>query len=98
MDVVIWDRDEVVILEVVEGFCVVGVGLVYLELVDVLVEEEVDVVIVLIFGKFGCFDCVLVNVGFNFCVVLFLDMISEMYYGLLNVNLYGVFYILRVVL
>lgn len=94
-DVVIWDRDasrhdaaRAILREA-------GASRVHVETVDVADEIAVAGALSVTVEAMGRLDCVLANAGFTSRAPSFPDMTSEMYHGLLGVNLHGAFYTLR---
>jgi len=68
---------------------------VHAEAVDVADEAAVEAAFASSLKTMGRVDCVFANAGFTTHAPSFPDMTSEMYHGLLNVNLHGAFHILR---
>jgi NAD(P)-dependent dehydrogenase (short-subunit alcohol dehydrogenase family) len=93
-DVVIWDRDESRHAEAGDILTQAGAGRVHIETVDVSDEASVVAAMTSTLNAVGKLDCVLANAGFTTRAPSFIDMPSEMYHQLLNVNLHGAFYTL----
>lgn len=94
-DVIVWgrraDRNEVALDELKA----LGAPRVHAEMVDVADEAAVEAAFASSLKAMGRVDCVFANAGFTTHAPSFPDMTSEMYHGLLNVNLHGAFHILR---
>ncbi|RZI72534.1 MAG: SDR family oxidoreductase [Pseudomonas sp.] len=94
-DVVIWDRDQSGHAEASELLRDAGAGKVHVETVDVSNEGAVVDAFASTVQAMGRVDCVLANAGFTTRASSFMDLSSEMYHQLLDVNLHGAFYTLR---
>lgn len=92
--VVIWGRREDKNQQAVQELEQYG-GKVLADVVDVGSEQAVAAGIEKVVSQLGRLDCAVVNAGFATRTESILDLSSEMYHDLLNVNLHGAFYTLR---
>lgn len=94
-DVVVWgrrgDKNEQA-LKILQGL---GARRAHHEVLDVADETAVIKGFASTVQAMGRVDCVFANAGIQNRATSFPDMTSEMYHGLLNVNLHGAFYTLR---
>jgi NAD(P)-dependent dehydrogenase (short-subunit alcohol dehydrogenase family) len=94
-DVVVWGRRADKNEEALMKLRNLGAGRTHHESVDVAEEAAVIEAFASSVSTMGRVDCVFANAGFSNRAKSFPDMTSEMYHGLLNVNLHGAFYTLR---
>ena len=94
-DVIVWGRRADRNAVAVEELKALGAPRVHAEAVDVADEGAVAAAFASSLTAMGRVDCVFANAGFTTHAPSFPDMTSEMYHGLLNVNLHGAFYVLR---
>jgi NAD(P)-dependent dehydrogenase (short-subunit alcohol dehydrogenase family) len=94
-DVVVWGRRADKNEQALETLKELGARRVHHEAVDVADEAAVVEAFASTLQATGRVDCVFANAGIQNRAVSFPDMTSEMYHGLLNVNLHGAFYTLR---
>jgi len=94
-DVIVWGRRADRNAVAVEELKALGAPRVHAEAVDVADEAAVEAAFASSLKTMGRVDCVFANAGFTTHAPSFPDMTSEMYHGLLNVNLHGAFHILR---
>jgi NAD(P)-dependent dehydrogenase (short-subunit alcohol dehydrogenase family) len=94
-DVVVWGRRTDKNEEALKKLKDLGAGRTHHESVDVADEAAVIEAFASSVRTMGRVDCVFANAGFTNRAPSFPDMTSEMYHGLLNVNLHGAFYTLR---
>ncbi len=94
-DVVVWGRRADKNAEALESLRQSGARRTHHEAVDVADEQAVIRAFASSVKAMGRVDCVFANAGFNSRATSFADMTSEMYHGLLAVNLHGAFYTLR---
>jgi NAD(P)-dependent dehydrogenase (short-subunit alcohol dehydrogenase family) len=96
-DVVVWARRADRNAEALKTLKSLGAPRAHSEDVDVSEEAAVEAAFASTLKAMGRVDCVLANAGFNSRAPSFPDMTSRMYHDLLNVNLHGAFYTMRVV-
>jgi len=94
-DVIVWGRRADRNAVAVEELKALGAPRAHAEAVDVADEAAVEAAFASSLKTMGRVDCVFANAGFTTHAPSFPDMTSEMYHGLLNVNLHGAFHILR---
>lgn len=94
-DVVVWSRRADRNAAAAEELKALGAPRAHAEAVDVADEAAVEAAFAATLAAMGRVDCVFANAGFTSHAKSFPDMSSDMYHGLLNVNLHGAFYVLR---
>jgi NAD(P)-dependent dehydrogenase (short-subunit alcohol dehydrogenase family) len=94
-DVIVWGRRADKNAEALENLRTLGAPRAHAEVVDVADEAAVEAAFASSLKAMGRVDCVFANAGFTSRAKSFPDMSSELYHGLLNVNLHGAFYVLR---
>lgn len=94
-DVVIWDNNQSGHAEAKDRLMEAGANKVHVETVDVSDERAVVDAFASTVQALSRVDCVLANAGFTTRASSFMDLSSEMYHQLLDVNLHGAFYTLR---
>ena len=95
-DVVVWGRRAENNARAVKDLLGLGASRAHAEAVDVSDEAAVEAAFAATLKVMGRVDCVFANAGFSNRAESFPDMSSKMYHDLLNVNLHGAFYTLRV--
>ena len=95
-DVVVWGRRADNNARAVAELRALGAPRAHAEAVDVADEAAVEAAFASTLNALGRVDCVFANAGFSTRAESFPDMSSKLYHDLLNVNLHGAFYTLRV--
>ena len=94
-DVALWDKDQARQAAAIDMLQQAGARRVFAQTVDVADEAQVVAAFAETVAAAGRIDCVLANAGFTSRAPSFVDLTSEAYHDLLNVNLHGAFYTLR---
>jgi NAD(P)-dependent dehydrogenase (short-subunit alcohol dehydrogenase family) len=94
-DVVVWGRRADKNAEAVEALKALGAPRAHAEEVDVSDEAAVDAAFASSVKAMGRIDCAFANAGFSDRAPSIMELTSERYHALLNVNLHGAFYTLR---
>jgi len=94
-DVVVWGRRAEKNAEALRTLRALGAGRAHAEAVDVADEAAVVTAFASTLATMGRVDCVFANAGIHHRAESFSDLTSQLYHGLLNVNLHGAFYTLR---
>jgi NAD(P)-dependent dehydrogenase (short-subunit alcohol dehydrogenase family) len=94
-DVVVWSRRAEKNAEAPATLKALGAERVHAEAVDVADEQAVARAFANTLRVMGRVDCVFANAGIHQRAESFVDISSQMYHALLNVNLHGAFYTLR---
>jgi NAD(P)-dependent dehydrogenase (short-subunit alcohol dehydrogenase family) len=93
-DIMIWSRNEERNIEAVEELRELGVRAEFLP-IDVGSEEAVIKGMAQTVEMFGRIDCAIANAGTFSSSGNFIDLSTDMYHDLLNINQHGAFYTLR---
>lgn len=93
--VVIWDRRTEDAAGVVEQLRSLGASAVHVETVDVSDEAAVTAAFASTIAAMGRVDCAFANAGISRRAPSFVDLSTETWHQLLDVNLHGAFYTLR---
>lgn len=94
-DVVVWSRRADKNAEAVEELKALGAPRAHAEEVDVSDETAVEAAFASTLKAMGRVDCAFANAGFTDRAPSFIELSSERYHALLNVNLHGAVYTLR---
>jgi NAD(P)-dependent dehydrogenase (short-subunit alcohol dehydrogenase family) len=94
-DVVVWGRRAEKNAEALTALKALGAKRVHAEAVDVSDEAAVKKAFAATLEALGRVDCVFANAGIHHRAESFVDLSTESYHALLNVNLHGAFYTLR---
>jgi NAD(P)-dependent dehydrogenase (short-subunit alcohol dehydrogenase family) len=94
-DVVVWSRRTDKNAEAVEELKALGAPRAHAEEVDVSDEAAVERAFASTLSAMGRVDCAFANAGFTDRAESFIELTSERYHALLNVNLHGAVYTLR---
>jgi NAD(P)-dependent dehydrogenase (short-subunit alcohol dehydrogenase family) len=94
-DVVVWSRRADKNAEAVEELKGLGAPRAHAEEVDVSDEAAVERAFASTLAAMGRVDCAFANAGFTDRAASFIELTSERYHALLNVNLHGAVYTLR---
>jgi NAD(P)-dependent dehydrogenase (short-subunit alcohol dehydrogenase family) len=94
-DVVVWGRRADKNAEAVEALKALGAPRAHAEEVDVSDEAAVEAAFASTLKAIGRVDCAFANAGFSDRAPSIMELTSERYHALLNVNLHGAFYTLR---
>src|SRR3989442_11090195 len=94
-DVAVWGRRADKNAEAVEALKGLGAPRAHAEEVDVSDEAAVEAAFASTLKAMGRVDCAFANAGFSDRAPSIMELTSERYHALLNVNLHGAFYTLR---
>ena len=94
-DVVVWGRRAEKNAEALDALERLGARRAHAEAVDVSDEAAVIRAFAATLRALGRVDCVFANAGIHHRATSFVDLSTESYHALLNINLHGAFYTLR---